>query len=87
MSDETPTGRSSVSSAYTRIVGNARIDVINASQRPDDVPKSVTEKWAVIVTVGKRKPALVTQSSRKYDAIAALLAHETELKAAANDES
>ena len=76
--------RSKVSSAYTRHVGNIRIDVINTKQ--NDVSKKASKtKWAVIVTNGK-KTSVHSNHAKKYDAIDSLRAHEIVLKAADKSE-
>ena len=78
---DVPNIRSKVSSAFTRFVGEIRVDVVNTKQN-DEVPKKAkAQKWAVIVTNGKRTKVHSTHS-KKYDAIDALRAHEIELKAA-----
>ena len=70
-----------ISSAYTRVVGNVKIDVVNAKQNPEGLPqKAKTQKWAVIARNGK-KTTVIGTSSKKYPAIDILLAHEKILKA------
>jgi hypothetical protein len=69
------------SSAFTRVVGNIRLDVINARQNPDSVPKSVKSKWAVLEVNGK-KTKVISQGDKKYPQIDSLRAHEIVLKAA-----
>lgn len=69
------------SSAYTRVVANTRLEVVNAKQNPNDVTQKVTKKWAVIAHNGNRKK-LIGQSDKKYPAIDILLATEKLLKAA-----
>lgn len=81
--DDNPTpSRSPASSGYVRVVGTTTLEVVNAVQRPDYVPKLVKTKWAVMAKVGNRKARCVSQHDRKYDAIGALLSEETTLKAA-----
>ena len=78
MSEEPkPTVRAS--SAYVRVVGNHRVEVINTKQR-NDGPRGNHKKWIVVDFNGSRK-TLVGQCDKKYDAIAVLLQHEIELKA------
>tara|TARA_R110001632_G_scaffold58277_1_gene142014 strand:- start:155 stop:427 length:273 start_codon:yes stop_codon:yes gene_type:complete len=70
-----------VSSSYTRVVGNVRIDVINTKQNPENLPKkALSQKWAVIATKGNRVSTIGT-SAKKYPAIDILLSHEKILKA------
>lgn len=80
--DETPKKRNSVSSGFVRHVGDVRIEVVNTTQRSDEVTKAAAKfKWAVMVYSGKKK-SLVSGHARKYDAIAALQAHEHKLRSA-----
>tara|TARA_R100000808_G_C2065307_1_gene95015 strand:+ start:350 stop:595 length:246 start_codon:yes stop_codon:yes gene_type:complete len=80
--DETPKKRNSVSSGFVRHVGDVRIEVVNTKQRADEVTKAAMDyKWAVMVYNGKKK-SLVKGFARKYDAIAALQAHEHKLRSA-----
>ena len=74
-----PVVRAKISSAYTRFVGEIRIDVINTKQ--NETSKTAAKmKWAVIETNGK-KSKLVKGFAKKYDAIGCLRAHEIVLKA------
>ena len=82
--NEEPTIRSKISSAFTRHVGNLRIDVVNTRQNPVS-KKADKQKWAVIVTNGK-KVKLHSGHAKKSDAIASLRAHEIVLKAADKSE-
>lgn len=84
MSEEPKPTRSRVSSAYTRVVGNHRVEVINTKQS-DDGPKGNHKKWIVVDFNGRRKD-LVGQCDKKYDAIKVLLQHEVALKAARDAE-
>ncbi len=89
MSDEkveTPTIRSKISSAFTRHIGNVQIDVVNTKQNTDVPKKAQKNKWAVIVTNGK-KTSVHSTHSKKYDAIDALRAHEIVLKAQDKEDS
>ena len=87
MATDTPTGRSSASSGYVRSVGNVRLEVVRTAQRTDDCTKTAAKhKWALMSYSGKKKQ-MIAGFNRKYDCIAALLARETELKAAVTDES
>ena len=70
------------SSAYTRVVANTRLEVINVKQ--NDAPSRAKKKWAVIAINGKRT-TLIGQSDKKYPAIDILLATEKKLKAAEAD--
>ena len=72
--------RSKVSSAYTRVVGNARIDLVNTKQTEDLPKKAYSQKWALIVAVGKRVRVADT-FARKYDGIAQLRILEAEMMA------
>ena len=72
--------RSKVSSAYTRIVGEVRIDLFNTKQTTDLPKKAYTKKWALIVAVGKRVRVADT-FARKYDGIAQLRILEAEMMA------
>ena len=70
-----------MSSAYTRVVGNISIDVVNTRQNAN-IPqkaKDLREKWVVLSKNGNRT-TIVGKSSKKYDAIDILLAHEKVLK-------
>jgi hypothetical protein len=70
-----------VSSAYTRQVGNVRIDVVNVKQHTGAaLPKKASKKWAVIARNGK-KLSVIGATAHKYPAIDILLAHEKMLKA------
>ena len=70
-----------VSSSYTRVVGNVRIDVINTKQNPENLSKkAASKKWAVIATNGSRV-SCIGVSDKKYPAIDILLSHEKVLKA------
>lgn len=81
--EKTETKMPRISSAYTRVVGNIKIDVVNAKQNPEGLPqRAKVQKWAVISRNGK-KTTVVGTSSKKYPAIDILLAHEKILKAAA----
>lgn len=72
-----------ISSSYTRVVGNVKIDVINSKQNPENLPKkALSQKWAVIATKGNRVQCIGV-SSKKYPAIDILLSHEKMLKAEA----
>lgn len=68
-----------MSSAYTRIVGNDKLDVINTKQTPGLVKKAYNTKWIVLKTTGNRT-AIIAQTDKKYDSIDILLATEIELK-------
>ena len=70
------------SSAFTRKVGNIQLDVINARQNPDSVPKSVKSKWCVLEVNGKSRKVL-SQGDKKYPMIDDLRAREVILKAQA----
>tara|TARA_R110001592_G_scaffold322788_3_gene601796 strand:+ start:1753 stop:2037 length:285 start_codon:yes stop_codon:yes gene_type:complete len=70
------------SSAYTRVVANTRLEVINVKQNA--APARAKKKWAVIAINGKRT-TLIGQSDKKYPAIDILLATEKKLKAAEAD--
>jgi len=73
--------RTRVSSAYTRVVGNVKIDVVNTKQNPEGLPKkALQKKWAVIATKNNRVSTIGT-TTKKYPAIDILLAHEKILKA------
>ena len=70
-----------VSSSYTRVVGNVKIDVINTKQNPENLSKkAASKKWAVIATKNNRV-SCIGVSDKKYPAIDMLLAHEKILKA------
>lgn len=70
-----------VSSAYTRVVGNVTIDVVNVKQHQGAaLPKKASKKWAVIARNGK-KLSVIGATDKKYPAIDILLAHEKVLKA------
>lgn len=85
MDDTTTLGRSTNSSGYVRVVGTVRLEVVRTAQRTDDVTKTALKtKWAVMSYSGKKKQ-MIAGFDRKYDAIAALLAQETVLKAALAD--
>ena len=72
-----------VSSAYTRVVGNVKIDVVNVKQHSGAaLPKKASKKWAVLARNGKKMTVIGT-SEKKYPAIDILLAHEKILKAEA----
>tara|TARA_R110002020_G_scaffold104953_2_gene245121 strand:- start:9 stop:263 length:255 start_codon:yes stop_codon:yes gene_type:complete len=80
--DENVAKKSSVSSGFVRVVGDVTIEVVNTSQRDSDVTKAAAKfKWAVMTFKGKKK-SLVSGHARKYDAIAALRAHEHKLRSA-----
>ena len=82
MDDTTPSKRSSVSSGFVRVVGEVRIEVVNTTTRTAEVTKAAAKfKWAVMTYNGKKK-SLVSGHARKYDAIAALRAHEHMLRSA-----
>ncbi len=76
--------RSRVSSEYVRVVGDAKIEVVNTKQRTD-VPKSAKKKWAVVVRTptksGSVKTRVHAQCDKKSDAIKSLLVEEIRLKA------
>ena len=78
---EEKTVKTRVSSAYTRVVGNVKIDVVNTKQNPEGLPKKALQaKWAVIATKNNRV-SCIGVSDKKYPAIDMLLAHEKILKA------
>ena len=77
-----PTRRTS--SAYVRVVGNHRVEVINTKQR-NDGPRGNHKKWIVVDFNGRRK-TLVGQADKKYDAIDILLKHEIDLKSKDSDD-
>ena len=77
MSEEQKTTR--VSSAYTRVVGQKQLDVVNTKQTENLPKKAYQSKWCVLMTHGNRR-AIIAQTDKKYDSIAALLAKEIELK-------
>ena len=85
MSNETQKPRSRVSSAYTRVVGQKRLDVVNTKQTEDLPKKAYNKKWCVLMTNGNRR-TIIAQTDKKYDSIDALLAKEIELKNAEKDE-
>lgn len=71
------------SSAFVRVVGKVRLEVVNTKQNPSAVNvKAKQSKWAVMEYVGKQKK-LVKGFNKKYDAIDLLRAREIALKAAA----
>lgn len=70
------------SSAYTRVVANTRLEVVNTKQNA--APARAKKKWAVLAINGKRT-TLIGQSDKKYPAIDILLATEKKLKAAEAD--
>jgi len=72
------------SSAYTRVVANTRLEVINTKQ--NDAPARAKKKWAVVAINGKRT-TLIGQTDKKYPAIDILLATEKKLKAAEADKA
>tara|TARA_R110001632_G_scaffold231312_1_gene369674 strand:- start:59 stop:355 length:297 start_codon:yes stop_codon:yes gene_type:complete len=74
------------SSAYTRVVANTRLEVINVKQNPNDAPSRAKKKWAIIACNGNRT-TLIGQSDKKYPAIDILLATEKKLKAAEADKA
>jgi len=77
-----PKIRSKISSAFTRFVGQIRIDVVNTKQNTDVPKKAQAQKWAVLVSDGtKRKPKVHSVHGKKSSAITALRQHEIELKA------
>jgi len=78
--------RSKVSSAYTRIVGEVRIDLFNTKQTTDLPKKAYTKKWALIEQKGKRQIVRGT-FARKYDGIDALRVLEANMKAESDDSS
>jgi len=71
-----------VSSAYTRVVGNKTLNVINTKQTPGLPKKAYNKKWVVIQQNGNRMK-VVGNSDKKYPAIDILLAAEKQLKAEA----
>lgn len=71
-----------VSSAYTRVVGNVTLNVINTKQTPGLPKKAYNKKWVVIQMNGNRSK-VVGNSDKKYPAIDILLAAEKQLKAEA----
>lgn len=70
-----------VSSAYTRVVGNHTLDVVNTKQQTGLPKKAYNKKWVVLMTKGNRR-TIVAQTDKKYPSIDALLLKEKELKAA-----
>ena len=82
MADTTETPTPKQSSAFTRTVGKIQLDVVNARQNPDLVPKSVKSKWCVLEVNGKTRK-VISQGDKKYPQIEVLRAHEVELKAKA----
>ena len=70
--------RSKVSSAYTRIVGTSRIDLVNTKQTEGLPKKAYNQKWALIVVTGKRTKVVDTFPA-KYTGIAALRVLEAEM--------
>ena len=81
--EKAPTTR--LSSAFVRVVGNTRIEVVNTKQRPDETTaRARSKKWAVMTFTGESaKKAFLYGSDKKYDAIEYLKLHELKLKAAA----
>jgi hypothetical protein len=71
-----------LSSGYTRVVGNVKLDVINVKQNPGNLPKKANKKWAVLATKNGRS-RVIGATDKKYPAIDILLAEEKVLKAAA----
>ena len=69
-----------VSSAYTRVVGNNTLDVVNTKQQTGLPKKAYNKKWVVLMRNG-RKTTIVAQTDKKYDSIDALLEKEKQLKA------
>ena len=69
-----------VSSAYTRVVGNATLDVVNTKQNTGLPKKAYNKKWVVLMKKGNRT-TIVAQTDKKYDSIDALLLKEKQLKA------
>lgn len=82
--DEKPKPRRRMSSSYTRVVGDHRVEVINTKQR-NDGPRGNHKKWIVVDFNGRRK-TLIGQTDKKYDAIDILLKHEIELKKQRDEE-
>ena len=84
MADTTETQKSAPkpSSAFTRVVGKIQLDVVNARQNPDSVPKSVKSKWCVLEVNGKSRK-VISQGDKKYPQIDSLRAREVILKAEA----
>ena len=70
-----------LSSAFTRQVGNIRLEVYNTNQIPDLPKKAYATKWVVAKIVGNRKPAIVYNNDNKTPAIKFLRDLEIELKA------
>ena len=79
-----------VSSAYTRVVGNIKLDVVNTQQNPDMKTNRGKKKWEVIATnLNTNRRTHVGATDKKYPAIDVLLNREKKLKADAakkNDE-
>jgi hypothetical protein len=75
-----------MSSAYTRRVGNATLNVYNTKQTPGLTKKAYDKKWVVIQQTGNRSK-IIGQTDKKYDSIDILLAAEIGLKEAAKKAS
>lgn len=69
-----------VSSAYTRVVGTVRLDVVNTQQNKGT--NRGKKKWEVIATnLNTNRRTHVGMSDKKYPAIDVLLNREKKLKA------
>jgi hypothetical protein len=82
MSEEPKTKPVRTSSAYTRVVGNKRFEVLNTKQTKDLPKKAYNTKWAVVRYEGNRI-AVIGNTAKKYDAIDILLRAEIAAKEAA----
>lgn len=77
-----------VSSAYTRVVGTVKLDVVNTRQNPDQKTTRGKKKWEVIATnLNTNRVTHVGTSDKKYPAIDILLNREKKLKADAAEKA
>tara|TARA_R110001592_G_scaffold322788_4_gene601797 strand:- start:64 stop:369 length:306 start_codon:yes stop_codon:yes gene_type:complete len=77
-----------VSSAYTRVVGTVRLDVVNTRQNPAEKTTRGKKKWEVIATnLTTNRRTHVGTTDKKYPAIDVLLNREKKLKADAAEKA
>ena len=77
-----------VSSAYTRVVGTIRLDVVNTRQNPDQKTTRGKKKWEIIATnLATSRRTHVGTTDKKYPAIDVLLNREKKLKADAAEKA